>query len=773
MAKYKLSPWAKTFAHFIARWGIVRSSVLTYLFTLSITLLFSIIYSFIVHGAVRWFDVTGMLFLTAIGAPTLIYLVVYFIAELDASVSHLMDSSHQEKLLNQSLQDNIRRLNYEIEERKKAFEAKRRAIDELRREIAERRKTQKEFEEQSVLLRSIVDSSPDLFYYRDENGLFAGCNKMFEILMGKKSEELIGKTPSEVFQGDAVPTSMLTDQEVVTSQSELTLDVEYMTPSGEVHWYEMLKVPFYDKHGKNIGLLGFGRDITARKLAEQALEKAYQDKGKFIATLSHELRTPLNGIVGLTRMVLDSELSEQQRSWAHTIFSSAETLGNIFNDIIDLDKVDRNELEISQESVHLDEFVNDVYNFGALLSQQKELQFVLRRKGDFDEYFFIDPTRVRQILWNLINNAVKFTSKGRITLVAECEVPTDNDDQYQITFKVSDTGIGISETDKSKVFGMYYKASQGRKITALGSGIGLAVSKSLAEAMGGNIELDSKVGEGSTFIVQIPVTRSQAPDKQSYDSKKLNILLVEDVPLNAQIAISLLEQRGHDVVWAETGEDAIALLETEDDIELVLLDMQLPDMHGRDIAVHIRGDERLAMIPVVALTANVRKAEEDLEGIHIDGALAKPISTRKLDKALYSLFGDDIRQARNNVATAPLPSPSKKLSQLDEETINEYVDALGLDAFQKSIALFEQLIPNYLNKLFEAIAYKNLEDFQSSAHKLKGAAGSVGLQGVQKQAKEFEMTEEPQWEILEKMVVEFQGKIDQDLSKLKEYVGNI
>ncbi|MDZ7901373.1 MAG: histidine kinase dimerization/phospho-acceptor domain-containing protein, partial [Rheinheimera sp.] len=174
-----------------------------------------------------------------------------------------------------------------------------------------------------------------------------GCNKMFEKLIGKSSIELIGRYPSEIYAPDMAPAAILTDHEVSVSQAELTVDVEYVTPDGQTIWFEMRKVPFFDRQGRYIGLLGFGRDITSRKLAEQALERAYLDKGKFIATLSHELRTPLNGIVGLTRRLLETKLSQEQRSWSNTIFSSAETLGNIFNDIIDLDKkIDRQDLDI-------------------------------------------------------------------------------------------------------------------------------------------------------------------------------------------------------------------------------------------------------------------------------------------------------------------------------------------------------------------------------------------------------------------------------------------
>lgn len=174
-------------------------------------------------------------------------------------------------MLNQTLKDNINRLNSEIDERKLALHAKHRAIDELRKEIAERKKTQLELAQQGMLLRNIVDSSPDLFYYRDENGVFAGCNKMFELVMGKSSEELIGKSVEQIYPTQYLPKVLETDEQVANTQQPLTLDVEYPV-KGEQRWFEMRKLPFINDKGEYIGLLAFGRDITSRKEAEQALE---------------------------------------------------------------------------------------------------------------------------------------------------------------------------------------------------------------------------------------------------------------------------------------------------------------------------------------------------------------------------------------------------------------------------------------------------------------------------------------------------------------------
>lgn len=756
-------PQVRIFAAWIRKWGKLQLALLCQLLLLVFAALLSMGFELVLHNQIDFTLLNGAVLFTLALGPVFISFVFYLVLHLDAALSYLIDSAHQERLLNEGMQDNIRQLNFEIEERKKAFQAKRRAIDELRKEIAERKKTQIELEEQSLLIRSIVDSSPDLFYYRDETGRFASCNKMFEAIMGKSARELIGHYPAEIYTADSAQAAILTEHEANMLQaSELTLDVEFVKDDGQVLWFEMRKVPFYDSYGRHIGLLGFGRDITSRKLAEQALEKAYLDKGKFIATLSHELRTPLNGIVGLSRRLLESKLTKQQHGWANTIFSSAETLGNIFNDIIDLDKIDRQDLDIVYHSVALRQFINDIANFAELLCQQKGLQFKLSCEGIQEVYVRLDPTRLRQVLWNLLNNAVKFTSAGTVSLY--CKLDTANNRLY---FTVEDTGIGIAAQEQGRIFDMYYKSKDGQRVSIIGSGIGLSVSRALVEAMQGKISVSSEVGNGSSFAVFLPTELLQQEQQQTISCPELTILLIEDVPLNAEIAIGLLEQRGHSVIHAETGEDAIALLETEDDIDLVLLDMQLPDMGGEQIARYIRDEEHLSALPIVVLSANVRKAEHQLDGIHVDGALAKPINTTKLDSMLARLFSPSAVRLQQVKPT----TLNNEQQILDVDTLNDYLQSLGKDAMKRSAQLFAQLLPGYMNKLMETAVQQHEKDFQEAAHKLKGAAASVGLLWVQQQAKRME--QEPiNWQGLQRQLVDFNLKTEQHMAALSEYIEN-
>ena len=770
MTENSFGSWARILSNLVEKYGNKRAFFIAYGFTLFVASVLSCMFYYVALGVVEVVDILALLFITAVISPALIMMSVMAMRQLQSSKAYLESATQQEKMLNQTLKDNINRLNSEIDERKIALHAKHRAIDELRKEIAERKKTQQELAQQGMLLRSIVDSSPDLFYYRDEQGVFQGCNKMFELVMGKSSSELIGRSVAEIYDQAYLPKVLETDAEVEQTQQPITLDVEYPV-EGEMRWFEMRKLPFISENGEYIGLLAFGRDITSRKEAEQALETAYKDKGKFIATLSHELRTPLNGIVGLTRMMLDTELTAQQKSWCNTIFSSAETLGNIFNDIIDLDKIDREQLDIATDSINVSDFINDVVNFAGLIAEQKGLEFTINRSGMLDVYALLDPTRLRQILWNLINNAVKFTHRGGVTLACRRE---NREDMPWLVISVIDTGMGIPPEQIERIFEMYYKAPDSSGSNAIGSGIGLAVTKALVHAMKGTIKVSSLEGEGSRFDVEIPLQLCSAPKEQSYAGRSLYILLVEDVPLNAEIATNLLEQRGHEVIWAETGEDALSFVETEDELDLILLDMQLPDINGDEVARQIRADAHFDHLPIVALTANVRSAEQELQGINVQGALAKPINTTKLDKMLAELFGIAAQKNKQQPLNLRELMTQDGYNGLDVETICDFVESMGAHAFQRSCDLFQQLSPKYCTELRDAIASNDSDSYSAVAHKVKGAAGSVGLQLAQLQAKKMEQESSEQSEdVLEQWVKDLEAKIEEGQKALHPLIAKL
>lgn len=502
---------------------------------------------------------------------------------LSKLVNKLEEMRHRDLKLNQQLKDNISQLNQEIADRVKAEEARLQVLDTLQHEIDQRELAQVELEQQSALLRSFLDSSPDLVYYRNEDGEFSGCNRAMELLTGKSEKQLIGLTPRDVYDPDIAQKVIETDEKVFRHNVSLTYEQWLVYPDGRKACFELRKVPFYDRVGKRHGLMGFGRDITERKRYQDALENASREKTTFISTISHELRTPLNGIVGLSRILLDTELNEEQLKYLKTIHVSAIALGNIFNDIIEMDKLERRKVQLDNQAIDFTGFLTDLENLSGLLVQPKGLSFTLTPDPALPHKVMADGTRLRQILWNLIGNAVKFTQRGGVS------VRVWREQQDKLLFEVRDTGIGIPPEEQDKIFAMYYqvKDMHGGK-PATGTGIGLAVSKRLAQTMGGDIVVSSVAGEGACFTLSIraPVVEealSEPPAEEEMPLPALHVLLVEDIELNVIVARSVLEKMGNSVDVAMSGAEALAMFVPQE-YDLVLLDIQLPDMTGLDIA---------------------------------------------------------------------------------------------------------------------------------------------------------------------------------------------
>ncbi len=410
-------------------------------------------------------------------------------------------------------------------------------------------------------------------------------------------------------------------------------------PDGRKACFEIRKVPYYDRVGKRHGLMGFGRDITERKRYQDALERASRDKTTFISTISHELRTPLNGIVGLSRILLDTELTAEQEKYLKTIHVSAVTLGNIFNDIIDMDKMERRKVQLDNQPVDFTSFLADLENLSALQAQQKDCALIWSRRCHY---------RIRSLPTGRVYGRSCGTSSvtpSNSLSKAGVTVRVRYDEGDMLHFEVEDSGIGIPQDELDKIFAMYYqvKDSHGGK-PATGTGIGLAVSRRLAKNMGGDITVTSEQGKGSTFTLTIhaPSVAEEVDDAFDEDDMPLpalNVLLVEDIELNVIVARSVLEKLGNSVDVAMTGKAALEMFKPGE-YDLVLLDIQLPDMTGLDISRELtKRYPREDLPPLVALTANVLKDKQEYLNAGMDDVLSKPLSVPALT-AMIKKFWD-------------------------------------------------------------------------------------------------------------------------------------
>lgn len=769
---------AQYYVDLLVKLGILRFSILLALALVALAVVVQVGITLALKGHVDDIDIVRSVFFGLLITPWAVYFLSVVVDQLEESrqrlsklVSKLKDMRSRDQELNQKLQQNIVKLNQEIEERIKAEEAREIAMVDLENEVHQREKTQLELAERTALLRSFIDASPDLIYYRNAQGEFSGCNRAMEELTGRSEHELVGLTPWDVYRKEIAQSIVETDQDVFKTNSSITYEQWLEYPDGSKSFFELRKVPFYSKDGDHLGLVGFGRDITERKRHEESLEKASRDKTTFISTISHELRTPLNGIVGLSRMLLDSPLTQEQHKYMQTINVSAVTLGNIFNDIIDMDKFDRRKLELFPASLDFDEFVVELESLSTLMAEQKGLRFDLDRLTDLPHLIEVDATRLRQVLWNIISNAVKFTKEGGIVMTVSAEI---EDDFADIIMDIEDTGIGIPESEVDKIFAMYYQVKSGKdNLHAVGTGIGLSVSRQLINLMGGDITVSSEEGFGSTFTVtiRVPVVHEEEDHSIQYESQRpLNIFMVEDIPLNITVARSLLESLGHKVSVAMTGEEAKANFDPAV-YDLVFLDIQLPDMTGFDIAKDFRSRYK-QLPPLVALTANVLKNKDEYRQKGMDDAISKPLSVGAVQEVLAKMTGKELPQTSQEQESVQSAIGNEVYSRLlDLDMLESYVSIVGAQPVIESVQLFEEMMPSYLAVLDSNMVAKDQQGIASEAHKIKGAAGSIGLKHIQSVAQKAQTPDAPAWwENITDWVDEIKNDYQSDIQVLKQWL---
>lgn len=740
---------AQYYVDLMMKLGLVRFSMLLALALVVLAIVVQMAVTMVLHGQVESIDVIRSIFFGLLITPWAVYFLSVVVEQLEESrqrlsrlVQKLEEMRERDLSLNVQLKDNIAQLNQEIAVREKAEAELQETFGQLKIEIKEREETQIQLEQQSSFLRSFLDASPDLVFYRNEDKEFSGCNRAMELLTGKSEKQLVHLKPADVYSPEAAAKVIETDEKVFRHNVSLTYEQWLDYPDGRKACFEIRKVPYYDRVGKRHGLMGFGRDITERKRYQDALERASRDKTTFISTISHELRTPLNGIVGLSRILLDTELTAEQEKYLKTIHVSAVTLGNIFNDIIDMDKMERRKVQLDNQPVDFTSFLADLENLSALQAQQKGLRFNLEPTLPLPHQVITDGTRLRQILWNLISNAVKFTQQGQVT------VRVRYDEGDMLHFEVEDSGIGIPQDELDKIFAMYYqvKDSHGGK-PATGTGIGLAVSRRLAKNMGGDITVTSEQGKGSTFTLTIhaPSVAEEVDDAFDEDDMPLpalNVLLVEDIELNVIVARSVLEKLGNSVDVAMTGKAALEMFKPGE-YDLVLLDIQLPDMTGLDISRALtKRYPREDLPPLVALTANVLKDKQEYLNAGMYDVLSKPLSVPALT-AMIKKFWDTQDDEESTVTTE---ENSKSEALLDIPMLEQYLELVGPKLITDGLAVFERMMPGYVSVLESNLTAQDKKGIVEEGHKIKGAAGSVGLRHLQQLGQQIQSPDLPAWE---------------------------
>ncbi len=378
------------------------------------------------------------------------------------------------------------------------------------------------------------------------------------------------------------------------------------------------------------------------KQARDRAEKMSQAKGEFLANMSHEIRTPMNGVIGTLQLLEGTTLDASQREYVHVAHKSADALLAILNDILDLSKIEAGKLSLEDIPFDLRELVQELVVLHSLKAEQKGIELNSEINEQVPDVIVGDPTRVRQILVNLITNALKFTSEGEVSITMNIKEKTE--DKVLLRIEVSDTGVGIPLDKQQKLFSAFTQADGSTTRKYGGTGLGLAIVRQLVEMMNGELGIDSDAGKGARFWFEIPMGISQEPlmtpvSKPQTENKQLEgcVLLVEDNPVNEMVARKMLEKLGLDSITATNGQQALDLLESEQ-VDVVLMDCQMPEMDGFEATRHLREREKLAdaaALPVIAMTANVMEGDrERCLQAGMDDYLGKPVRMDELESTL-------------------------------------------------------------------------------------------------------------------------------------------
>jgi CheY-like chemotaxis protein len=349
--------------------------------------------------------------------------------------------------------------------------------------------------------------------------------------------------------------------------------------------------------------------------------------------MSHEIRTPLNGVLALTELVLDGELTDEQRSYLDKVYSSARSLLSIIDDVLDLSKIEAKKLSLNHHPLDLDDLLASVHDVFTQIAENKGIELTVHRHQSLPQRITGDVDRIRQILVNLVSNAVKFTEEGRVTLTARPE-----DGNRRVLFEVDDTGVGIDKADQERIFESFTQANGGFSRRYGGAGLGLSISRQLALRMGGTLTFESDVGRGSRFRLELPLQEASEAEESSEPPRRPSphnadgggrILVAEDNAINSLVLTKILEKAGFSVAKAGSGTEVLRHLASER-FDAVLMDISMPGMDGITAARRIRAGEASEVntdVPIVAITAHAMKGDrERFFEAGMDGYVAKPFT---------------------------------------------------------------------------------------------------------------------------------------------------
>nr|WP_315173234.1 ATP-binding protein [uncultured Flavobacterium sp.] len=648
---------------------------------------------------------------------------------------------------------------------------------------------------------SLIEASRDPLFTISPKGKITDTNEASARVTGVTKKQLIGSDFFDYF------TDSVKAREGYKEVFSEGFVVDYPLTIMDEKFTEVLfnGSVYKDEQGNVLGAVMVARDITEQKRIEREFieakifaelattiaeeeknkaqnatiiaEEAVKSKQQFLSNMSHEIRTPMNAIIGFTKVVLKTDLTVKQKEYLNAIKISGDALIVLINDILDLAKVDAGKMQFEQIPFKLRSSIAAMLHLFESKIQEKNLKLIREFDPAIPEVLVGDPVRLHQIILNLISNAVKFTSKGKITVIVK--LIEEDDVKVILEFAISDTGIGISESKIETVFENFQQATSGTSRLYGGTGLGLAIVKQLVEPQGGSIKVESIVKEGSTFSFRLPFLKTKAEAQTELeileldnDIKNLKVLVVEDMALNQLLMKTVLDDFGFERDIAENGKIAIEKLENNT-YDIILMDLQMPEMNGFDATEYIRNTMKLT-IPIIALTADVTTVDlEKCKAVGMNDYLAKPIDERLLYSKIVSLIKKNSVMNEDNIENTVPEIPKIK-----------YINLLYLNQRTKSnpvlmmemISIYLQQTPPLISSMKLSYINKDWKSLHSAVHKMIPSFSIMGIstdfENMAKKVQEFATTQQEEVGINE-MVIQLEKVLNQSCSELEEELNRI
>jgi PAS domain S-box-containing protein len=610
--------------------------------------------------------------------------------------------------------------------------------------IVNRQKWEKQLTLQEEKFRNIIAHMNLGLLEVDNNDVILFANQSFTDISGYSLSDLKGKKAASLFF-DNNQTKLLKEKQKNRLEGiSDSYEVEVTINNGEKRWWLISGAPNFDDKGNLIGSIGIHLDITAQKQLEQELAKsksfaeaAALAKELFLANMSHEIRTPLNVIIGMIRQLTKENLNEQQIFYVRKSESSARHLLNILNDILDVAKIESGELEVFNNHFSLSALAHNIHSFLFWQTKEKNIDFVLNVHPGISPVLLGDEVRLKQVIINLIGNAIKFTNKGSIQFTITLKGEVNN--KQIIGFEIRDTGIGMSAEFIEKIFDKFSQEQDHANRKFEGTGLGMAISNDLVSLMGGQLKVESAKGFGTRCWFELELTQSdQSKLILNSDSVTQNaflgnkVLIVEDNEMNRFIALQSLTYVGCEVVEAENGKVAVEILKSTK-FDLILMDIQMPEMDGVEATRIIRNQLNI-QTPIIALTANAFKHEIDLylaEGMN--DFITKPYDEQEFFRKINLYIKLDIPKGENYSKKMP-----KKKEPLYDLTYIKEVSRGNNDFILKMVNIFCELVQSNTIILDNALKEQKIELLGATIHKMKPSIDQMGIISLKDKVRNIE-----------------------------------